>query len=205
MKFFDKLKKHKEPDFFELLTKQAEFINKGIRLLNEYCITHDEAIADAVVKTEDEGDMVRRVLVDDMNKTFITPFDREDLFKLSAKLDEVLDYAKTSVDEIRLFKVTPNAEMTEITTALSEMSEHIILAVSNIKRHEAIARDEAIYVKRMENKVGDLTVQALEKLFDTADFRSIFKYREIYRHMNQTADIADEAMDCLLKILVKMS
>ena len=99
----------------------------------------------------------------------------------------------------------PNEEMIEITTALNEMSEHIILAVSNIKRHEAIARDEAIYVKRMENKVGDLTVQALEKLFDTADFRSIFKYREIYRHMNQTADIADEAMDCLLKILVKMS
>ena len=156
-----------------------------------------------MVKAEDDGDMVRRVLVDDMNKTFITPFDREDLFKLSAKLDEVLDYAKTSVDEIRLFKITPDDEMTEITTALHEMSEHIILAVSNIERHEAIARDEAIYVKRMENKVGDLTVQALEKLFDTADFRSIFKYREIYRHLNQTADIADEAMDCLLKILVK--
>ncbi len=203
MKFLDKFRKNKEPDFFELLTKQAELINKGIRLLNEYCMTHDEAVADAVVKAEDDGDMVRRVLVDDMNKTFITPFDREDLFKLSAKLDEVLDYAKTSVDEIRLFKITPDDEMTEITTALHEMSEHIILAVSNIERHEAIARDEAIYVKRMENKVGDLTVQALEKLFDTADFRSIFKYREIYRHLNQTADIADEAMDCLLKILVK--
>ena len=197
MKFLDKFRKNKEPDFFELLTKQAELINKGIRLLNEYCMTHDEAVADAVVKAEDDGDMVRRVLVDDMNKTFITPFDREDLFKLSAKLDEVLDYAKTSVDEIRLFKITPDDEMTEITTALHEMSEHIILAVSNIERHEAIARDEA------ENKVGDLTVQALEKLFDTADFRSIFKYREIYRHLNQTADIADEAMDCLLKILVK--
>ena len=169
MKFLDKFRKNKEPDFFELLTKQAELINKGIRLLNEYCMTHDEAVADAVVKAEDDGDMVRRVLVDDMNKTFITPFDREDLFKLSAKLDEVLDYAKTSVDEIRLFKITPDDEMTEITTALHEMSEHIILAVSNI----------------------------------TADFRSIFKYREIYRHLNQTADIADEAMDCLLKILVK--
>ena len=95
MKFLDRFRKNKEPDFFELLTKQAEFINKGIRLLNEYCITHDESIADAVVKAEDDGDMVRRVLVDDMNKTFITPFDREDLFKLSANLDEVLDYAKT--------------------------------------------------------------------------------------------------------------
>lgn len=203
MQFFRK--KKKEDNFFDLLTKQAEMLAKGTHLLHEYCLTHDERVADTVIKTEDEGDMVRRVLVDEINKSFITPFDREDLFKFSSKLDEILDYAKTSVDEIRLFNVIPDTEMTDITAALAEMADHIILAVSNMEHHEAIASDEAIYVKAMENKVGDLTVKALTKLFDEADFRTIFKYREIYRHLNQTADIADEAMDCLLKILVKMS
>lgn len=198
-------KRKKEDNFFELLTKQSELLAKGMHLLHEYCLTGDEKVADAVIKTEDEGDMVRRILVDEINKSFITPFDREDLFKLSSKLDEILDYAKTSVDEIRLFKVKADTEMTDITAALSEMADHIILAVSNMEHHEAISSDEAIYVKAMENKVGDLTVKALTKLFDEADFRSIFKYREIYRHLNQTADIGDEAMDCLLKILVKMS
>ncbi|HIU60419.1 MAG TPA: DUF47 family protein [Candidatus Stercoripulliclostridium merdigallinarum] len=198
-------KRKKEDNFFDLLTKQSELLAKGMHLLHEYCLTGDEKVADAVIKTEDEGDMVRRILVDEINKSFITPFDREDLFKLSSKLDEILDYAKTSVDEIRLFKVKADTEMTDITAALSEMADHIILAVSNMEHHEAISSDEAIYVKAMENKVGDLTVKALTKLFDEADFRSIFKYREIYRHLNQTADIGDEAMDCLLKILVKMS
>ena len=198
-------KRKKEDNFFDLLTKQSELLAKGMRVLHEYCLTGDEKVADAVIKTEDEGDMVRRILVDEINKSFITPFDREDLFKLSSKLDEILDYAKTSVDEIRLFKVKADTEMTDITAALSEMADHIILAVSNMEHHEAISSDEAIYVKAMENKVGDLTVKALTKLFDEADFRSIFKYREIYRHLNQTADIGDEAMDCLLKILVKMS
>ena len=198
-------KRKKEDNFFDLLTKQSELLAKGMNLLHEYCLTGDEKVADAVIKTEDEGDMVRRILVDEINKSFITPFDREDLFKLSSKLDEILDYAKTSVDEIRLFKVKADTEMTDITAALSEMADHIILAVSNMEHHEAISSDEAIYVKAMENKVGDLTVKALTKLFDEADFRSIFKYREIYRHLNQTADIGDEAMDCLLKILVKMS
>lgn len=198
-------KRKKEDNFFDLLTKQSELLAKGMHLLHEYCLTGDEKVADAVIKTEDEGDMVRRILVDEINKSFITPFDREDLFKLSSKLDEILDYAKTSVDEIRLFKVKADTEMTDITAALSEMADHIILAVSNMEHHEAISSDEAIYVKAMENKVGDLTVKALTKLFDEADFRCIFKYREIYRHLNQTADIGDEAMDCLLKILVKMS
>ena len=188
-------KRKKEDNFFDLLTKQSELLAKGMHLLHEYCLTGDEKVADAVIKTEDEGDMVRRILVDEINKSFITPFDREDLFKLSSKLDEILDYAKTSVDEIRLFKVKADTEMTDITAALSEMADHIILAVSNMEHHEAISSDEAIYVKAMENKVGDLTVKALTKLFDEADFRSIFKYREIYRHLNQTADIGDEAMD----------
>lgn len=201
MKFF---KKRKEENFYDLLTRQAEMVAKGMRLLNEYCVTCDEAVANAVIKAEDEGDKVRRILIDEINKAFITPIDREDLFKLSAKLDEVLDYAKTSVDEIRLFEVKPDKEMCDVTTTLLEMAEHMILAISNIERHEAIASDEAIYVKSLENKVGDICVKGLANLFNTADFRTIFKYREIYRHLNQTADIADEAMDCLLKVLVKM-
>ena len=201
MQFF---KKRKEENFYDLLTRQAEVLAKGMRLLNEYCLTSNESIADAVIKAEDEGDMVRRIMIDEINKSFVTPIDREDLFKLSAKLDEILDYAKTSVDEIRLFDVKPDSEMCEVTATLLEMSEHIILAISNIERHEAIAADEAIYVKSLENKVGDVCVKALANLFNEADFRTIFKYREIYRHLNQTADIADEAMDCLLKVLVKM-
>ncbi len=197
-------KKPKEDNFYDLLTKQAMEIEKGMRELTEYCKTHNESIADAVIKTEDDGDMVRRILIDEINKSFVTPIDREDLFKLSAKLDEVLDYAKTSVDEIRLFGAVPDAQMIEVTDVLHEMSEHIISAVQNIEKHDAITRDEAIYVKSLENKVGDLCVKALADLFDNADFRTIFKYREIYRHLNQTADIADEAMDVLLKVLVKM-
>ena len=201
MQFF---KKRKEENFYDLLTRQAEVLAKGMRLLNEYCMTGNESIADAVIKAEDEGDMVRRILIDEINKSFITPIDREDLFKLSAKLDEILDYAKTSVDEIRLFDVKPDKEMCEVTATLLEMSEHIILSISNIEKHEAIAADEAIYVKSLENKVGDICVKGLAELFNNADFRTIFKYREIYRHLNQTADIADEAMDCVLKVLVKM-
>lgn len=199
-----RLKLKKAPNFFELLTRQAEIMTKGMRLLNEYCETHDEELADAVIRAENDGDMVRRILIDELNNTFITPIDREDLFRLSSQLDEILDYAKTSVDEIRFFNVKPDEEMSEVTAALLDMCEHIILAVSNIEKHQAISRDEAIYVKGMENKVGDMTVKALALLFEGDDYKKIFKYREIYRHLNQTADIADTAMDSLLDIMVKM-
>lgn len=201
MAFFKK--KKKADSFFDMLTRQAKIIRKGMKLLNEYCLYKDEETADEVIKAELEGDMARRVLIDEIDKTFITPIDREDLFKLSSNLDEVLDYAKTSVDEIRLFGIAPNEEMCEITSVLLEMTEHIILAISHMDRRVSIAEDEAIYVKSLENKVGTLTVKALANLFDNDDFNMIFKYREIYRHLNKTADVADLAMDSLLRILVK--
>lgn len=202
MKF--KLRFKKSPNFFELLEQQAVIMTKGMRLLHEYCETHNEETADAVIKAETDGDMVRRILIDELNKTLITPIDREDLFRLSSQLDEILDYAKTSVDEIRFFNVVPDEEMFAVTAALLDMCEHIILAVSNVEHHQNIARDEAIYVKGMENKVGDMTTRALAMLFEDDDHKKIFKYREIYRHLNQTADISDEAMDSLMDIMVKM-
>jgi len=192
------------PNFFDLLAEQAKLMAKGMRLLNEYCISHNESVADEVIRTEIEGDMVRRVLIDELNRTFITPIDREDLFRFSSQLDEILDYAKTSVDEIRFYSVIPDEEMSAVTAVLLDMCEHSIIAVANVERHKSISRDEAIYVKRMENKVGDMTTRALAVLFDGEDYKRIFKYREIYRHLNQTADIADEAMDSLLDIMVKM-
>lgn len=200
------MKKRGSPakNFFSLLTSQCTHMCKAMQKLNEYCVTHDESKADEVVKIEDEADMVRRVLIDEINKTFITPIDREDLFRLSSQIDEITDYAKTSVDEIRLFKVAPDEDMDNITKTLCEMCEHIYKAVTNIEHHKAISRDEAIKVKELENTVGLQCCVALSNLFECDDFKKIFKYREIYRHLNHTADIGDMAMDYLLDILVKM-
>jgi predicted phosphate transport protein (TIGR00153 family) len=188
-----------------MLQKQTLYMTKGMRFLKEYCETYSEEKAEAVIQTENDGDLARRELIDELNESFITPIDREDLFKISAQLDEILDYAKTTVDEVRLYGVRPDKEMTSIVEVLTSMCEHISLAVANMEMRPSISRDEAILVKSMENKVGDMCVRGLAILFDTADYKTIFKYREIYRHLNQTADIADSTMDLLLNILVKMA
>jgi uncharacterized protein len=205
MRFSLKKKENKKDNFYDMLLSQAEICSKGMKQLHEFCITHDEEMAEKVILTEEEGDMARRILTDELDNTFITPLDREDLFKISSELDEILDYAKTSVDEIRAYGVTPDESMIELTSILLDMTEHIILAVSHMEKHRSISQDEAIYVKSMENKVGDMATKYLAVLFDGDDHRKIFKYREIYRHLNRTADVADSAMDTLLRIIVKMS
>ena len=67
----------------------------------------------------------------------------------------------------------------------------------------AIAKDEAIKVKGLENKVGNHYYRALAALFDQDDMHLVFKYREVYRHLNTTSDVADVAMDSLLDVLMQ--
>lgn len=200
-----KFRSRKRDNFYDMLLLQAEILSKGMKTLHEYCVTHDDELAKKVILIEEEGDMARRILTDELDNTFITPLDREDLFKLSSELDEILDYAKTSVDEIRIFNIAPDESMIELTGLLLDMTEHIVLAISYMEKHKSICQDEAIYVKSLENKVGNMTTKLLAQLFEEEDHRKIFKYREVYRHLNRTADIADVAMDTLLRIIVKMS
>ncbi len=197
--------RRKKVDFFKLLANQCEYMCKGMELLYEYCKNHNETLADDIIAVETEGDMARRILIDELNNTFITPIDREDLFGLSRQIDEILDYAKTTVDEIRLFNVTPNKDMAKMIFILLEMTQRIHLAVNNLQERPAISKEEAIKVKKLENKVGDECIRSLARLFDEEeDIKNIFKFREIYRHINHTADIGDAAMDFLLDIIVKM-
>ena len=191
-------------NFFELLCAQCECMENGVIALYNYCSTKNEKYADDVIKIEEEGDMRRRVLIDEINRTFITPIERKDIFDLSRQLDEILDYAKTTIDELRLFKILPDDAMSDIVGILCDICKHIGIAVANMEKHAQIAKDEALIVKSLENKVGMHYYRALANLFENGDYKLIFKYREVYRHLNTTSDIADVAMDSLLDVLMSL-
>ena len=119
------------------------------------------------------------------------------------QIDEILDYAKATIDELRLFRILPDEAMTDIVGILVDICKHIKRAVENMEHHPAIAKDEAIKVKGLENKVGNHYYRALAALFDQDDMHLVFKYREVYRHLNTTSDVADVAMDSLLDVLMQ--
>jgi predicted phosphate transport protein (TIGR00153 family) len=191
-------------NFFNILLDQCKIMQEAMKLLNEFCSTNDEKTADEIIILEDKGDMARRILIDELNKTYFTPIDREDLFALSRLIDEITDNTKSTIESVRLFKVKPNEQMSVITATLVQMTEHTYNAVLRIEKHKSIARDEALKVKEKENLVATQFHQALAELFETDDLKSVFKYREIYKHLKESAEIADRAMDFLLNILVKM-
>ena len=194
----------KKTNFFELLKEQSSYAVKSMTLLDEYCNTGKEELADIVILLEEEADEVRKTLIEQLNQTYITPIDREDLFHLSRLLDEIIDYLKTAVDEIHLFKITPNDDLKKITATMLEMMQHLFDAISKMEKDEERSKASAYQVKHLENVMDSLTKHAYATIFESDDFKMIFKYTEIYKHLNHTADIADSAMDFLLDIFVKM-
>ncbi len=205
MRFFRKRKKQNR--FLELLTQQAEFAVEGMEALREYMKQPDDALAERVSQIEKEADEARRILIDELNRTFVTPFDREDIFALSLTIDDVLDYANTTVDSMVIFKVEPNDYLVRIVSLLADAAMEIYRGVIRLEDHPNVANDHAVRAKALENRVEHVYREALSKLFDDPEdlngVMEILKLREIYRHLSNAADRGDQAANVIGDIVVK--
>jgi len=189
-------------DFFDLLLRQAEKTLGGCDALARFL--RSQASAEDVRRWEQEADDIRRVLIDELNQTFITPIDREDIFALSRAIDDVLDYAKNTVDEMEVFEVSSNEHLCEMAVLLKEGAQQLAAAMRHLKNNPNVASDYAVRAKRIENGMNEKYLAALKDLFSGQDIRLMFSLREIYRHLNRSADRVDEAANIIGDIVVKM-
>lgn len=206
---FNSLFRRKGPDFLKMLLAQAEKTREGLQAFENYAKTGDDAEAQRVIQCERDEDELRRVLIDDLNRTFVTPFDREDIFALSRAVDDMLDYAYTSIDEMQILGVKPNEFVARLASTLREAAEEIYLAIAHLRDHPNVANDHAVRAKTLENVAETVYREALMHLFDRVkaleDVVYVLKMREVYRHLSNAADRGDVAANIIGDIVVKMS
>jgi predicted phosphate transport protein (TIGR00153 family) len=195
--------------FLTLANDQAKATLEGMNALCSYLADQNAPAAALLTTKEKEADEIRRILINELNKTFITPFDREDIFALSRSIDDVLDYAYSTLLEIELLKVKPTAYMQTMAGLLRDAANELLLGVERLQDHPGVANDHAQRAKSLENTVEEIYREALAELFsgseDTKHIFKILKQREIYRHLSNAADRGDEAANVIADIVVKMS
>jgi uncharacterized protein Yka (UPF0111/DUF47 family) len=157
----------------------------------------------AVLRLEEEADDLRKAVVDELNKAFVTPIDREDIYALSRAVDDILDYGKSTVDEMLAFEVEPTKHMRLMAAGLSDMATSIAVAIELLTKDPTKAYEKVLHAKKRENYVEHCYREALVDLFKTDNVVTILKVREIYRHMSNAADKGDEAANILGNIMVK--
>jgi predicted phosphate transport protein (TIGR00153 family) len=200
--------KPRQDKFLRLLIEQAAKTLEGMEALEEYMKDDNEETAMRVTKIEKEADEVRRILIDELLHTFITPIDREDIFALSRAIDDIIDYGYTTVDEMEILDVDPNPHLQHMVSKLRKAAEEIHLGVLRLKDHPNVANDHAVRAKALENQVEQIYREAIADLFKGAPKNlkqvvKMLKLREIYRHLSNCADRGDEAANIIGDIVVK--
>ena len=195
----------KKRDFLQMLAQQAAKTEQGMAALKDFIEQVTEEKGNRVKEIEKEADEARRILVEELTKSFVTPIDREDIFALSRAIDDMVDYAKSTVNEMVLFKVETNEHLKKMAQALCESAQHLSLAVQELKGKQKSCLQHLVRAKKVENYVEHLYHEALAKLFESKDFIYILKLREIYRHLSNAADRADEAANIIGDIVVKIT
>ncbi len=199
--------KKREEIFHNLIEQQAERTYEGLQLLEKYLANPNPDLAAQLTLKEKEADEVRRILIDELNRTFVTPFDREDIFALSRSIDDVLDYAHTTVYEMAVLDVEPTPYMQRIASLLKDAAYEIYLAMQRLRKHPSVAIDHAQRAKALENRVEAVYREAIADLFNSADdiehIVEMLKKREVYRHLSNAADRGDEAANVISDIVVK--
>ena len=204
-----KIFKKRRNVFINMIYEQAAITLEGMELLKAYVTEPDQMLADKLTAKEKEADEARRILIDELNRTFITPFDREDVFALSRAIDDVLDYGYSTMTEILILKVEPTSYMVRMCSLLRDASFELMKAVERLQDHPGVTSEHAQRAKALENRVEDVYREALADMFsETDDVRHVIKMlklREVYRHLSNAADRGDEAANVLADIVVKTS
>ncbi len=207
MGLFKRSKKKQRDSMIELLIRQSQFTKQGMELLQSYTRDPKPETARQLRSVEKEADEVRRMLIDELNRNFVTPLDREDIFALSRAVDDVVDYADTTVDEMVLLGIKPTPFLERMASLLTDAAAEIFNGVLRLQDRPSVANEHAMRAKALENRVERVYREAIADLFsgprDLDHVVEMLKLREIYRHLSNAADRGDEAANVIADIVVK--
>ena len=194
-----------ETRFFDLLFRQSSKTVEGLEALFAFAGDGTKESANLVRNLEREADELRRILIEELDKTFVTPIDREDIFALSRAIDDIIDYANTTVDEMEIYGVKGDEHIKEMVNILRKAARELDEGVKILKDYPKIASEHAVKAKAYENTMEKAYHMALANLFKGSDTVYMLKMREIYRHLSNAADRGDEAANIISSIVMKHS
>ncbi|GHT36887.1 hypothetical protein FACS1894181_05290 [Bacteroidia bacterium] len=210
---FDKLKP-KEDKFFSLLHEMGEIIVAASKLMIE-CVkayNHDDAVVyyRKIKDLEHEADAVQTRIFEELNNSFITPFDREDIKDLSETLDDVVDLINSCAKRIMLYNPK---QMPESAISLSglvlESANYLLLAIEELdtfKKRPARIRELCAQVEAVEKKADGVYEQFLIDLFEKEkDAVEIIKLKDILHELEKASDAAQVVSKSLKTVIIKFA
>ena len=199
----------REKKFFVLFDQSAQNVVKIAQQLRDMVHTWENVKerVGVITRLEHEGDAITHQIIAELHRTFVTPFDREDIALLAESLDDITDFIHSAADAMLLYKVE------QPTDKARELTDTLILAVTEVQKgvseiQGSINRNKllklCVEINRLEN-VGDSVYRSAlaELFFDSADFAYLIKWREIYEHIETAIDRCEDVANTLEGVALK--
>ncbi len=166
-----------------------------------------EALVAEITEIEHQGDSITHQIIAQVHRTFITPFDREDINLLAGSIDDVTDLIQAAADAMLVYKIDrPGANAKELADIIVKSSQEVQLAISQLKRPGEYKQmlEKCVEINRLENTADRVYRAALGGLFDgETSMTDIIKWREIYEHMEAATDRCEDVADVLEGVALK--
>ena len=212
------------PDFYGLFNKQCDFVATSMGVFVEFLETGDMTLGNRVRELEKEGDELKARQMEILNHAFATPMDREDIYRAIVTIDEILNYAKTTVREIEALKIKPDAHMAEMGRLIRDGCVTLRDGYAKLSTRPMDAEAYAALARKAERNTEKVYRAALAELFDANPYIEglrnnadgaaadamlhvieISKRREVYRHISNAADRLEHAAGVLHDIVVQIA
>lgn len=202
----------KESKFLPLLRGQVDDIIAASDLLIKFTATQSnterQEIYPKIKKLEQDCDKLTNTILDELNKSFITPFDREDIHALASQLDDVLDIITSSAKRTVMYKPKKMHEsatiMAEYIKESAESLKIAVYALNTVRKNPTIVKTEARRLHEIENRADDVYESFITELFETeTDPIELMKQVEIIQLLEEGTDTAYRVSDVLKTIVVK--
>ena len=200
----------KETSFFDYFDKQADYAVQAatefVKMVADYKV--DEVEVGIMKEIEHRGDEVTHQVMDQLNDTFITPFDREDIHDLAKRMDDIVDMLYTITKRLRVYKIlSMERNLTEFAWVI-EMSvkgvSHAVKGLRNMKNSKEILKC-CIEVNNLENLGDRMRDEMLGELFEkfAKDPVAVIKWKDIYQDAETVLDVCEDVVHVVESILVK--
>jgi len=206
----------KDESFFPLFENQARCTLEASKLLNDliYQKTDQEreAIFNKIKELESEADNYTHKVYEQLNVSFLTPFDREDVHALASHLDDVLDYIYAVSQRIQWYKPKPkkiSEEFKNFVTVIGKMAEEVEVAVFHLRdagKNKELILQSCINLNSLENEADRIFYAYMSALFENKadeNFLEIIKNKDIFQTLEKCADAAEDVSDIIKTILIK--
>ncbi|HET6935411.1 MAG TPA: DUF47 family protein [Candidatus Angelobacter sp.] len=197
----------RDTKFFDLFADVAQNLGEGARLLKRTLddFKDVESRIQELKRIEHRGDDMTHNILTKLNQTFITPFDREDIYRLASSLDDVLDFIYAAGVRLIMYKITSAPEAASLLAEIVvRQTDQLSAAVSRLEKKHDNLLENCVEINRLENEADSVARAAIGILFEKEkDPISLIKLKELYEVLETATDKAEDAANVLEGVVLK--